>query len=348
MNCRNLLTTLLTLLLVTGCKIVVQVPVGGQVITQSGGYKACAAGKTCVIDVVDLFFNEAFIAKPASGYVFKHWKSKARAFCGDHKGACRLQSTLLGIDPSLTALLESDERFFLQPVFVKKSGGGSVGKQNAAVCFNSKLAAPGAEWITNFRSRDKTFGDITRARIKTRFTGYVMYKGVRALRALSDITIPGDTSFKSNSVTYSDPDIARKRFSNLGGEGSTTVNGQPSGSTTTEFVPPQLMRFDLAAGQSYTQNYTIKSTITFGAIKNSSSQALKQTTTYIGVVKITVPAGMYDTCKFREVTTTTFQGFGVKNTRTIWFGVGNGIQIKEENESSITELTSGTLNGANI
>ena len=344
-HCRPILI-LLTATLLASCKIVIQVPAGGQVITQSGGYAPCTAGKTCVIDVSDLFFEEVFIAKEADGYEFSHWKKKDRAFCGGKKGPCRLQSAPLGTDPGLMALLESNERFFLQPVFVKKSGDVAVGTQNAAVCF--KPVSVGTKLVTNYSTRDKTFGDVTRSNLTTEFTGFVMYKGTRSLRSVTEIIIPGDTSIRSTSISYAVPDNAKKRFTNLGGEGETFLNGSLGGGSTVEFMPGQLTRFDLAPGKSYTQNYTIKSTNTFGGMKNSSSQAVKQTTTYIGVVTITVPAGTRKTCKFSEVTTITIQGFSIEDIRTIWYAVGSGVQIQEENESSKTQLISGKLDGKAI
>lgn len=346
MTYRKLTLALCTAVLLAGCKIVIQVPAGGQVITQSGGYKACAAGKTCVIDVSDLFFNEVFVARPASGYEFKHWKKKDRAFCGGEKGSCALQSAPLGTDPGLMALLESSERFFLQPVFVKKSDDGAVGKQNAAVCFNPVGA--GTKIVTSYTTRDTTLGDVTRSRLATEFTGFVTYKGTRALRSVTNITLPGDASIRSNSISYAVPDNAKKRFTNLGGEGETFLNGMLAGSTSSEFVPGQLNRFDLAPGQSHTQNYTIKGSSTFNGMTSSGSQMIKQTTTYIGVVKITVPAGTRDTCKFKEVTTTTFQGVSLKTTRNIWYDVGSGILIQEDSESTITKLVSGSIDGKSI
>jgi hypothetical protein len=350
MTFRILVITLLTTLVLVGCKLVIQVPAGGQVITQSGSYGPCAAGKTCVIDITDLFFNESFVAKPGAAYVFKHWKKKAGAFCGGKKGACKLQSAPLGTDPGLMALLESNQRFFLQPVFEKKSddGGGAVSQQNAAVCFSTLVEKAGTKMVTNYKSVDEAFGDVTRSRIATRFTGYTMYKGVRSLRTLNDITIPGETSFKSSSVTYSLIDKAKKRFTNLGGEAETTVNGSSNGSAIIENMPGQLIRFDLAAGQGYNQKYTVKSTVMVGGNKFESSQPITQRTNYIGVVKQTVPAGTYNTCKFEEVTTASFQGVSVKTTRTVWYAVGSGIQIKDKSEGITTELTSGNIDGVAI
>ena len=346
MTYRKLTLALLTAALLAGCKIVIQVPAGGQVVTQSGGYKACAAGKTCTIDVSDLFFNEVFIARPAAGYTFKHWKKKDRAFCGGKKGSCALQSAPLGTDPGLMALLESNERFFLQPVFVKKSDDGALGKQNAAVCFNP--VDVGTKIVTNYSTRDKISGEVTRSRLVTEFTGFVMYKASRSLRSKTVITLPGDASFRTVSISYAIPDNARTRFTSQGGEAETFLNGALANSTLLEFMPGQLTRFDLAPGQSYTQNYTANTMGTFNGMTISDSQAIKRTTTYIGVDKITVPAGTRDACKFREVTTTTFQGFSSKDTRNLWYDVGSGIQVQEDNDSSITKLVSGSIDGKSI
>jgi len=44
----------------------VQVPDNGRVATVSGTY-LCEASQTCEIEVVDLMFNETFVAEPAEG-----------------------------------------------------------------------------------------------------------------------------------------------------------------------------------------------------------------------------------------------------------------------------------------
>ncbi|MCB1695032.1 MAG: hypothetical protein KDI34_02295 [Halioglobus sp.] len=108
----------LALLVVTSCKIRIIVPEGGGVATSSGAY-SCTSGKTCDIDVVDFFFDQTFIAKPATGYIFKYWKKGDRRFCGGASKPCRLFTTAFTgdwVEPILE-WLETDEVFYLQPVF---------------------------------------------------------------------------------------------------------------------------------------------------------------------------------------------------------------------------------------
>ena len=66
------------------------------------------------------------------------------------------------------------------------------------------------------------------------------------------------------------------------------------------------------------------------------------------MVSITVPAGTFDACKFETVHTTTTQGNEFTAWRNYWLGVGFGLQIKDEAEWGVTEMMSGTINGASI
>ena len=100
-----------------GCKIEIKVPQGGTVVSSDGAY-TCEAGQTCVIDVVDLFFDETFIAEPAPGYYFSRWKEKDRYLCGGATTPCRLFTADFEGNPALQSILESDETYFLEPRFV--------------------------------------------------------------------------------------------------------------------------------------------------------------------------------------------------------------------------------------
>ena len=100
-----------------GCKIEIRVPQGGTVQSSDGAY-ICEAGQTCVIDVVDLFFDETFIAVPAPGYTFSRWKDKDRYLCGGETAPCRLFTADFEGKPALESIMESDETFFLEPRFI--------------------------------------------------------------------------------------------------------------------------------------------------------------------------------------------------------------------------------------
>ena len=109
-----LITTVI--LVLTGCKLEIRVPYGGTVVSSDGAY-ICEAEQTCVIDVVDLFFDETFIAKPAPGFSFDGWEEKDDYLCGGETGPCRLSTAEFEGDPVRQSILESDQTFFLEPRF---------------------------------------------------------------------------------------------------------------------------------------------------------------------------------------------------------------------------------------
>lgn len=114
----RLVISALAILLLTSCKLRIIVPEGGSVVANSGAFN-CAPGETCDIDVVDLFFDETFVAKPADGYKFKFWRKGNRRLCGRKKTTCSV--TTSGHNPDIASVISSflstDEVFYLQPVF---------------------------------------------------------------------------------------------------------------------------------------------------------------------------------------------------------------------------------------
>lgn len=110
-----LMTTFIILL--SGCKIEIRVPQGGTVVSSDGAYR-CEAGQTCVIDVVDLFFDETFIAQPAPGYYFSRWNEEESSLCGGETTPCRLFTGDFEGNPALQSFLESEETWFLEPNFI--------------------------------------------------------------------------------------------------------------------------------------------------------------------------------------------------------------------------------------
>jgi hypothetical protein len=106
----------LSAVLLAGCRIEITVPEGGSVVTRSGSFQ-CFSGQTCLIDVYDLFFSEDFVGKPDSGYTFDKWKKKYRGLCGGKSKSCDLYTSAFVDRPALLAFLESDEIFYLEPIF---------------------------------------------------------------------------------------------------------------------------------------------------------------------------------------------------------------------------------------
>jgi len=115
-----LICSLLTAVFINlpGCKLAINAPQGGTVRSTDGAF-VCEAGETCVIDVVDFFFDETFVAEAASGYYFNGWLELDNYLCGGEAGPCRLATTDYAGNPALLAVLESDRMFYLKPQFVR-------------------------------------------------------------------------------------------------------------------------------------------------------------------------------------------------------------------------------------
>ena len=101
---RILLYTLIAAL--AACKVEIEVPTSGRVTTNSNNIN-CAAGQTCSVDVVDIFFKETFVAQPAKDFLFTGWKRKVRGLCGDSLAPCTIDSSPAAGNAPLTALLLS-------------------------------------------------------------------------------------------------------------------------------------------------------------------------------------------------------------------------------------------------
>lgn len=109
-------TLLIAVLFLASCKIKIIVPSEGSVTTSSGAF-SCAANQTCFIDVLDIFFDETFIAKPKPGYEFVKWEFRDRGLCGGKTPPCHLYTSFFADRPNFIPFLESDEVYFLVPIF---------------------------------------------------------------------------------------------------------------------------------------------------------------------------------------------------------------------------------------
>ena len=141
------------LMVVSGCRLEITVPEGGVVESASGTYY-CGTGETCVIDVNDTHLDEEFIASPDIGYVFNQWVKKPKGFCGNKSMPCPLSTTSFKNNNLLLSLLQSNEVFYLEPVFrkpdsyVPKRDMMLGGASRATCAVNEKLYVFGSGWET--------------------------------------------------------------------------------------------------------------------------------------------------------------------------------------------------------
>lgn len=117
------LLLVMVMLSAAGCKIQIDMPAGGAVMSDSGLY-GCAELESCTIDVDHEFFTDRFVAVPAPGYEFSHWLKQPVSFCGDRRVPdCPNRDTrAFPAFPILMSVLASDIVYSMTPVFTNVGG----------------------------------------------------------------------------------------------------------------------------------------------------------------------------------------------------------------------------------
>ena len=324
------------LMALSACKISITVPEGGSVATESGSLN-CRAGSTCVVDVVDLFFDETFVARPAEGYRFAQWQKQHRGLCGGNSTSCRLFTSGFAGNDALLAFLGNNEVFFLNPVFASTSPG-SYGSEPLSACFNPALFRQGTRMISEYR-RPSPFGGYVVAEFDQLIDGSGLFRGNPATRMRLEQR--SDGNLLATNLTWFSLDAGARQLRYYGSEAETAQ--PPLTSATVVLSPFKLNRWDLAAGESFQQTYSSTVQDSSGT---SSSQTLELTTTYLGTEVITVPGGTYTACRVQEESVeTSGTGVPVSSLETQWYAVGNGFLLKAESDDSVQEFIRGTIDG---
>ncbi|WP_290737993.1 hypothetical protein [Haliea sp.] len=332
---RYLLVLLCTAVL-GACKISISVPEGGSVTTRSGSL-SCPGGETCVVNVVDLLFDETFVARPADGYRFEGWRKQHRGLCGGTTAPCRLFTSGFAGNDALMAFLASDEVFFLNPVF-EAASGNDYGTQPLSACFSPDLFRQGTRFVSEYR-RPGPGGGYFVAEFDQVIDGTGLFQGNPAIRMRLEQRSEGE--LLATNLTWFSINLGAQRLQYYGSEVETAQ--PPLTSATLTLAPFKLNRWDLAAGQSFQQNYSSTLQDSRGS---SSSQTVELKTTYLGTETITVPAGTYTACRVLEESVET-GGTGVpaRSSETQWYALGTGILLRSESEDSYQEFLRGAING---
>ncbi|GAB3322739.1 hypothetical protein [Haliea atlantica] len=325
--------------ILSGCKIQMSTSPGGTITTQSGSF-TCRPNTRCpTIDVNDIHFDETFVARPQAGYEFVGWKKRHRGMCGGNRKPCRLSTAGFAGNDDLMAFLERpNEVFYLEAVFRKKPQTGSGDARN---CFNAALVTADTVIVARYRSTDASGATLT-TNYEQRIQAGARFNGRNTFKGSSDTRVTGAAPSTSTTDAYFVPDVANYRVTQVGVEVAST--SPVSSETRIVFKPQRLDRFDLSAGQSYSQNYTTEVTTRANGFNNTTNNATATKTTFIGVESVTVPAGSYQACKFQVETTDS----GGNTLRNEWFGVGNGMLLKSTESGDTNVLISASINGGAI
>lgn len=353
-------TFMLICVFLAACRIEIQVPAAGGTVRSETTGKTCGPGfppRNCQIDVKDTSFEDTFVAVPDDGYAFAGWQRKKRGFCGGSQAPCALNTAGFAGNSDLLAFLRSDDEvFFLEPVFEQSGGdggdepgggggGGSGGDSGAGSCFNADLVRDGTRLVASYRSVNSD-GTATFDQEQEAFGG-ASYEGKPARQIIIDLEITGDIFSTARIESFAQVDVTKMRVKNL--YSKTDVFSPEAATIEVRFEPPQLERFDLEPGESYSQTYVADERTNARGQTFTQSIEVTDTTTYIGRRTVTVPAGTFETCLFESESRITgpFPAGGVSQ---FWFSVGTGLLVKEigENGRDSTELLSAKINGKSI
>ena len=141
------LVILFTAILLSGCFIRITPMSGGVVQNQSGTHPDCGVGDACDdIAVVDLTFDETFVAVPDEGYEFVRWISAREHFFGcTTEPSIRLYTADLE-GTGLESYFAGDDVFFISPLF--RSTGPDIDFSSDFECNDLKGEEIGEGWVT--------------------------------------------------------------------------------------------------------------------------------------------------------------------------------------------------------
>ncbi|WP_331344215.1 hypothetical protein [Cellvibrio sp. UBA7661] len=227
----------------------------------------------------------------------------------------------------------------------KTSGGGS-GTGNAASCFNPDLITSGYRNVLSYKTTDGETGAVVNFTSNTEVKGSATFNGKSAIESVSQTHATGDAPSISTTKNYFKVDNSAKRFSYYGSQVDTTA--PVASSSTLTIAPERIERFDLNAGESYTQKYSITSTVQVLGFPATVTSDYDSTVTFKGTESVTVPAGTFDACRFETNTKSTTSNITTTSVYINWVTVNSGVSIKTESEGDVTELVSGSINGSAI
>ncbi|MCK0505362.1 hypothetical protein [Aromatoleum anaerobium] len=173
--------------------------------------------------------------------------------------------------------------------------------------------------------------------------GEVKFEGHVATETLSTFT-------PANSPLYTNKEYwrftGRTELAQYGSLSELTTATMQSRSKSV-FMPPLVLLLDLAPGIVSTLTFAMVTTNTINGVEQQPiTIAESESATFIGFEKITIPAGTFDACRFKQ----NHQGsHGPTTTR--WLLLGHGVELKSSTPTfggtgaSLVELTTLLING---
>ena len=256
-------------------------------------------------------------------------------------GILSIPTVLVGSTTYIDVILRNEGSFVFQ--LTGATERPPVGSGSASECFDPRYLAAGTKSVLNYRLVEN--GAVTQtSKTESEIVGPTTFNGRSAIEEKAKVEILTGTGAGTKDESRNFLAVQGLDLLALGSVTQATDSGVTL-TQTTVLDPPAVFRFSLSAGQSVTTNYVATTTTTglpFGVPPSTSSQSV--TYTFLGFEDVSVPAGSFGAaCKW--LISTTVDGQTVSTTQWI---TRKGVPLKSVEGTSVTELTSGTVNGGPV
>lgn len=224
------------------------------------------------------------------------------------------------------------------PASPSLASGGAAG---AWQCIDNLASVSGTRYVMRYRITGGATFNSSEFNTETEVVGTEVFENVKATKLLS---IFREGTFSAESVTYLSIEGLTSLF-----HGGTTALGQSANTkpVKTAHVPAAAFRYDLGAGENFTQTYDATSS------DDTEITKVTRTVTFVGIEPVTVPAGTFEACRFTIDDIVTINGELLATHRTTnWLAVHSGISLRSESRSrtssqttTVVELIEGRING---
>ena len=242
-----------------------------------------------------------------------------------------------------TAINMLDLNFKSGAPYTPNSGGSGTGSSKD--CYNKNLIKQGVTYSTEYSSTVTTLGTTTVYVVNHKPNGTVNFKGTSAQELLTDTVVLSGVAtglggkIKSYMNVYEDESVY------YGSNVTVTMPGFGDYNVIGTMTPPRRTPFTMAVNATDTQTYTFKqeaSGLPFPIVLPDQTQTDKLT--FLGIEKVTVPAGTFSACKFKNETTTNGVS-GVSYTWQIADSNYRGLTARIEAQDVITVATKLNIQG---
>jgi hypothetical protein len=227
-----------------------------------------------------------------------------------------------------------------------KANGNGSGTGNASSCFNPNIVAQGTKVVLNYKTTDAETNTVTNIATSIDVKGTATFNGKSATESVTQTQTTGPAPSTSATKSYYTVASSAKSITYHGSV--VDVSAPVAASSTLTINPGMTEQFNLNAGESYTQTYSITTAMQVMGFPVNTVTDFVNKVTFKGIETITVPAGTFKTCRMETSSKSTVLGTSVTGLSTSWITVDTGVSVRTEASGDISELVSGSINGTAI